>query len=279
MPTRLAIRIQECFDALTPSERNLATYILDNQHQVVALSAAELAREAGTSKSTTVRFFRALGYESFEAVRLQARHELNQRQPGGDIAPPAPAARAGTTEAFLVEEVTALSRTLEALNSETLRAAVERLAVAERVWVLALDDDAPLGPLAETMLLSVRGNVNLLADGHSALSTRLVSINPRDTLLVLAFGRRSAEAKFAIEQALSAGASMTVLTNLALATPLGGDLVIRAYARSAMPEGSLVAAVAVLQLLARRLAARLGARAASRKALIDGVRDAARNRS
>lgn len=278
MPTRLAIRIQECFDELTPSERNLASYILDNQHQVVALSAAELAREAGTSKSTTVRFFRALGYESFEAVRLQARHELNQRQPGGDVAPPAAPARAGTTEAFLVEEVTALSRTLEALNSDTLRSAVERLAAAERVWILALDDDAPLAPLAQHMLLSVRGNVNLVADGQSSLFTRLVSIGPRDVLFLVALGQRSPEAKFAVEQALGAGATMVVLTNLALASPIGSDLVIRASARSGMPDGSVVAAVGVMELLARRLAARLGARAANRKALIDGVRDAARHR-
>lgn len=278
MPTRLAIRIQECFDALTPSERALASYILENPNDVVGLSAAELARGAGTSKSTTVRFFRALGYESYEAVRLQARAELNQHQPGGLEGRRPTNVRAGSPEAFLAEELTALARTHESLNSETLRAAVERLAVADRVWLLALDDDAPLAPLAESMLLGVRDNVLLLADGRTSPITRLASVGPRDTLLVVALGQRPAEAKFAIEQARSAGASLVVLTNIALAGPLGADLVIRCHARSGMPDGSLTAAISTLQFLVRRLAERLGARAAGRRALIEGLRESARGR-
>lgn len=279
MPTRLAIRIQECLDALTPSERSLASYILENPHQVVGLSAAELAREAGTSKSTTVRFFRALGYESFEAVRLQARGELNQRQPGGvtEIAPAS--ARAGSPQAFLAEEMTALSRTHEGLNSETLRAVVDRLATAERIWVLALDDDAPLAPIAQHLLLSVRGNVNLVADGQTSMFTRLISVGPRETLVYISLGPRSSDAKFAVEQVLSAGANMVVITSLSQPGPMGSDLVIRCQSRSGMPDGSVTAAVSSIQLVARRLAERLGARATSRKALLDGVREAARGRS
>jgi hypothetical protein len=46
-----------------------------------------------------------------------------------------------------------------------------------------------------------------------------------------------------------------------------------------MPDGSVVAAVSMLQFIARRLGVRLGARAANRKALLDGVREAARHRN
>ena len=278
MRTRLAIRIQECLDTLTPSERTLAAYVLDNEHQIVGLSAAELAREAGTSKSTTVRFFRTLGYESFEAVRLQARRELNERQPGNGYAPSFNEAKAGSAQAFLVEETTALARTLEALSSDTLRATVGRLASAERIWVLAPDDDAPLGPLIQNALLAVRGNVDLLFDGQTSLFTRLVSVGPRDTLLYVSLGQRSVDAKFAVERALSSGAKMIVLTNVSLASPVGSDIIIRCHAQSGMPDGSLVAAVSVIQFVARRLAARLGPRAATRRALVAGVRESARGR-
>lgn len=278
MPTRLAIRIQERLDALTPSERALASYILENPNDIVGLSAAELSRASGTSKSTTVRFFRALGYESYEAVRLQARAELNQQQPGGLGGRLPENVRAGSPEAFLAEELTALARTLEGLNSETLRAAVERLALADRVWLLALDDDAPLAPLAESMLLSVRDNVHMLADGRTSPLARLASVGPKDTLLFITLGHRSAEARFAIEQVSSAGATLIVLTNIVLASPIGADLVIRCHARSGLPDGSLTAAVSTLQFMVRRLAERLGARAASRRALIENLRESARGR-
>lgn len=279
MQTRLAIRIEERLNGLTPSEHVIASYILSNPNQVVGLTAAELSRAAGTSKSTMVRFFRTLGYESFEAVRLQARAELNQYQPGGPDVRRTQGARAGSPEAFLAEESSALTRTLEGLNSETLRAVVERLATADRIWLLALDDDAPLGPLAESLLLSVREAVHVIADGRAPPLTRLASVGPRDTVFVITLGTRSAEAKFLIDQASSAGTSLVVLTGLSLPSPPNADLVLRCHARSGMPEGSLTAAVSTLQFVVRRLGERLGARAINRKALIDGLREMARSRS
>lgn len=276
MLTRLAIRIQEHLDALTPSERALASFILDNQHLVVGLSAAELAREAGTSKSTAVRFFRTLGYESFEAVRLQARGELNRLQPGGQWAgPPEIVPPAGSPAAFLSQEMASLARTLEGLSSEALRLATERLAGAERIWIGAFEEDAALGRLALGLLSPLRPGVDLIADGVTPIFNKLVSVGPRDTLLLVTLGKRADPARFAIEQAESAGCSLVVVTNLWQQAPLGSPVMMRCHAAPGASGGSATAAVSVLQLLARQLAARLGERATGRQALIASLREAA----
>lgn len=279
MPTRLAIRIQESLDTFTPSERTLASYILENQHLVVGLSAAELAREAGTSKSTTVRFFRTLGYESFEAVRLQARDELNRLQPGADAAVSSAGSRPGTAEAFLAEEMTALARTHEGLNSETTRAMVDRLAGAERIWIAAFGDDAPLAPLIYSQLSIMRSNVMLLADGATAIFPKLASMGPRDVLLVIMLGERLAETRFVVEQARAASCGVLVLTGLATAVPVGSDVVVRCHAQSSTPDGSVTAAVSVMHFVSRQLGARLGDRATTRKAMIESVKEAVRGRN
>lgn len=279
MPTRLAIRIQDSLDDLTPSERHLASYILENQHLVVGLSAAELAREAGTSKSTTVRFFRTLGYESFDAVRQQAREELNRLQPGADVAVSTAASLPGTAEAFLAGEMTAIARTHEGLNSETAKLVVDRLATAERIWIAAFGEDAPLAPLIDSQLSAVRPNVVLVADGATSIFPKLASLAPRDVLLVVALGERVAETRFAIEQAKAAGAGVVVITGLTTAAPIGSDIVLRCHANPDALGGSVTAAVSVLHFLARQLAARLGDRATSRRAMIETVKDAMRGRS
>ena len=279
MPTRLAIRIQESLDAFTPSERTLASYILENQHLVVGLRAAELAREAGTSKSTTVRFFRSLGYESFDAVRLQARDELNRLQPGAELTTNIAITRSGTPEAFLADEMTAIARTHEGLNSETAKKMVERLAVAERIWIGAFGEDAPLAPLAYSQLASVRSNVNLLSDGVTAIFPKLASMGPRDVLFVITLGDRSSETRFAMEQAKAAGSGLLVVTGLAMASPIGSDVVIRCHAHSSMPNGSITAAVSVIHLIARQLGLRLGDRSTARRAMIEGVKEGSRDRN
>ena len=279
MPTRLAIRIQESLDAFTPSERTLASYILENQHLVVGLSAAELAREAGTSKSTTVRFFRSLGYESFDAVRLQARDELNRLQPGAELTTNIAITRSGTPEAFLADEMTAIARTHEGLNSETAKKMVERLAVAERIWIGAFGEDAPLAPLAYSQLASVRSNVNLLSDGVTAIFPKLASMGPRDVLFAITLGDRNSETRFAMEQAKAAGSGLLVVTGLAMASPIGSDVVIRCHAHSSMPNGSITAAVSVIHLIARQLGLRLGDRSTARRAMIEGVKEGSRDRN
>jgi DNA-binding MurR/RpiR family transcriptional regulator len=279
MPTRLAIRIQESLDELTPSERTLASYILENQHLMVGLSAAELARQAGTSKSTTVRFFRTLGYESFEAVRLQARGELNRLQPGADLVANVARTSAGSPEAYLADEMTALARSHEGLSSETLKAMLDRLASADRVWVAAFGDDALVAPLVHGALSAVRNNVQLLSDGVTSTLNKLISMGPRDSLLLITLGERSADARFAVEQAKAAGATILVLANLSVSSPVGSDVVVRCHANSSLPEGSVVGAVSIMQFIARQLAVRLGTRAATRKALLEGIKEAARSRN
>lgn len=279
MPTRLAIRIQESLDDLTPSERTLAAYILENQHLMVGLSAAELAREAGTSKSTTVRFFRTLGYESFDAVRLQARGELNRLQPGADIVANVSRTRAGSPEAYLAEEMTALARSHEGLSSATVKAMLDKLAAADRVWVAAFGDDTLIAPLVHGALSAVRNNVHLLSDGVTSTLNKLISLGPRDSLLLITLGERSIDAKFAAEQAKAAGASILVLANLSVSSPVGSDVVVRCHANSSLPDGSVVGAVSIMQFIARQLAVRLGARAATRKALLEGIKEAARSRT
>ena len=61
MATRLALRIQEHFNELTPSEQKLASLLLDRPDEFLTFSATELAGLAGISKATAARLFQSLG--------------------------------------------------------------------------------------------------------------------------------------------------------------------------------------------------------------------------
>ncbi|MEQ9690297.1 MAG: hypothetical protein RLO48_11250 [Bauldia litoralis] len=91
MATRLALLIQDRFEALTPSEKKLAGLLLDRPDEILTFSATELAGFAGVSKATAARFFRTLGYADFNDVRLQAREERNRTGPVHQVPMPAEA--------------------------------------------------------------------------------------------------------------------------------------------------------------------------------------------
>jgi DNA-binding MurR/RpiR family transcriptional regulator len=272
MLTRLAIRIQECLDALTPGEKDLATFILENQHSVLGLSAAQLAREAGTSKSTATRFFRSLGYESFEAVRLQARRDLDQIRPGLMQAPPRPT-RVGSPEAFLLQEVANLSQTIEGLASDAMNAVVQGLAEAPAIWIVALGDERPLGGLAAHLFAIQRSNIRLVAEGGPQLYADLASLGPQDAVLFFTPTRRERVVAFIADQIRACGCTLFALADVGVSAPLGSRIVVRC--RGTVESGrSFTAAVSLVQLISAQLAVRLGARAGARRAMIEAVREA-----
>ncbi|VVT45080.1 Transcriptional regulator, RpiR family [Kosakonia radicincitans] len=64
-------RIRQHWDQLSSHEQRLADVLLAAPGQLAMNTATELAQSAGVSKATTTRFFRHLGYESYEAARRQ----------------------------------------------------------------------------------------------------------------------------------------------------------------------------------------------------------------
>ena len=73
--------IMAVYESLPPGERKLADTALARLSNLASYSATELAAEASVSKATAARFFRRIGYESFEQARRQARAEAHLASP------------------------------------------------------------------------------------------------------------------------------------------------------------------------------------------------------
>ncbi|MDO5302854.1 MAG: MurR/RpiR family transcriptional regulator [Clostridia bacterium] len=65
-------RIIEDYEMFSTQEKKVAKYVVDHYKEVLALSGGDLARNAGVSEATVVRFAKTLGYKGF----LQVRNEL-----------------------------------------------------------------------------------------------------------------------------------------------------------------------------------------------------------
>lgn len=57
-------------NALTPSEKGLAEYVIEHFSQISTMSGGALADACGVSKATLTRFVRRLGYESFRSFQI-----------------------------------------------------------------------------------------------------------------------------------------------------------------------------------------------------------------
>lgn len=71
---------------LTKGQARIADYIIKNQKRVLHMTSMEIAKEAGVSDASVIRFARAIGYEGFldmkEAIRKDIEEE--RRNLGGE---------------------------------------------------------------------------------------------------------------------------------------------------------------------------------------------------
>lgn len=69
-------RIEQNLNSLTTAERRVATWVLGNPHQVVALPLARIAAAAGVSEPSVVRFCRSVGSKGFSDFKVRVAQDL-----------------------------------------------------------------------------------------------------------------------------------------------------------------------------------------------------------
>lgn len=269
---RLIIRIQDQFATLSPNEKRLADYILQHEREIIGLSAAELSRAAEVSKSTTTRFFRTLGYESFDMVRQQAREELNRVPPGAAAAAARRRPPTHSPEAYLSREVANLTRTLEGLPSDSLRAIALLLAGAPTVWIAGLGADDVLARLAAQLLSPARPNVRMVCDTVTATEDQIASFQPKDALLLFTIAERTPQLDQIAEHAVLGELDIVQISDLRQPAVPRARFNIRCQTGFKDEPRGITGVVSLIGLIAERVAAQLDLRAHRRRALIASLR-------
>ena len=266
-------RILDLHDQFTASEKKLAKVVLECQDNLAGYSATELADRAGVSKATAVRFFRRLGYESYNEARVQARDGGEAGSPLSELLESgAPSALVGNLGAHLGQDLQNLTRTLEGLRSDTLNEAVTALAKAERVWVVGFRNSRTLAVYAHALLVQLKPDVRLVPSGGLSLAEEMVDVGPKDVVLAVGFRRRVQALLDALDVAREVGARSILLTDPTAVRSAGmADIVLRCYTRSASLFDSYVAPMSLLNHIFSRVVAVLGDAAVERMDRIERV--------
>ncbi|MEE2977481.1 MAG: MurR/RpiR family transcriptional regulator, partial [Pseudomonadota bacterium] len=90
--TDLRERIRAARPSLSPAERQVADWVLRQPGTVLSLPVAAIAREAGVSQPTVIRFCRSMGCHGLSDFKLR----LAQGNAARDAAPARDASPSGT---------------------------------------------------------------------------------------------------------------------------------------------------------------------------------------
>lgn len=257
--------IRSRYDDLSPSDRKLSDVIVAKKKDLVAYSATELAQLAGVSKTSAARYFKRLGYQSFNDFRAEVRARFSSESPLSNLE------RVTQMDdqhpgfsSHVAADTRNLTEMLERLNSRDMDKALALLKKARRIWVVGYRNGYATAFYAHALFSHAKADVTLINEAADKNAEILADMAQGDVLFAIDFRRRTRLLPKVVNVARDAGASVVLLTyaplsdlasqtNVVLTCPTQGLAIFDSY----------VAAMSIVNYLGTELVT--DARSTSRK--------------
>ena len=218
MQEPLDVRLAETYGALSATLRQAADYVIENPVAATSRSLRAVAQESGLSPAAFSRMARAVGYESFEALREEMRESLDRRMnrfsKRAELLCETHARGAGHFLETYTESCTANIRALgETLDPARLEAAVEALHEARRVVLVGALGSTGVVEHVAYMANFLSADWTLAARAGSSMGAALAGLGAGDAMLVVTKPPCATSSLRAAALAREQGAAVVVVTD------------------------------------------------------------------
>lgn len=204
-------RVAKLRDGLRPSEQRVAATVLADPNTVLHQSMAQLARSAGVSEPTVMRFCQAMGARGFQDFKLQLAQSL-----AGQLRYAQQAIRSDDSPGRLASKVidgaiASLSDLRNGLDEQALSQAVELLARSRRVECYGLGGAGIVASDAQFKLSRLGIPTVAYSDPHCHRVAASL-LGPGDAVLAVSNSGANRLLLASVDLALEAGADVVAVT-------------------------------------------------------------------
>jgi DNA-binding MurR/RpiR family transcriptional regulator len=209
-------RIAASLDRLSPKQKQLARFLLDNKYLVSFSSASHFGKSVGASAATVVRFAQSLGYAGFSELRSAIRKELPTYLTAAEriekrlAAPPSPG---DIPQQVFHTEISNIERTASSLDIAQLNAVLDAIVQARRILIVGCGlSAAPVWFLAHSLKV-IGFNVRKDIDGGLSLATEIAQLRPATLLVAIDLWRYTRSTVEGAYAARARGAQVVAITD------------------------------------------------------------------
>jgi DNA-binding MurR/RpiR family transcriptional regulator len=215
----VVIRIRALAPSLSPAERRVASLVLEDPSRASARTITELARAAGTSETTVIRFCKVLGLPGYPELRLRlaaesaresAREGDRGRVVGSDIGPEESMGQIVEKVAFA--DARAVEETARQLDVDVLEEVSEALADARRIELFGVGASAFVALDFQQKLHRIGRLAFAWVDTHAALASSAL-LGAGDVAVGISHTGTTGDTIEVLSQARGRGATTVALTN------------------------------------------------------------------
>lgn len=152
------------YPSLSPSERKVVDFVLQNVEDVIRMTLAEVAQRSAVSDATVVRVCRSLGFNSLLELKIALTRSVNDSPRlihddvrDGDSSPT-------IARKVLQTAIQAVQDTLQMLDDIAFEKAVDVLHTADRILIVGVGTSGPLATELYNRLIRMRINCHVHTD-------------------------------------------------------------------------------------------------------------------
>lgn len=212
--TALEKAIRKHYPALPESERRIADLILEFPGEVAAYTATELAKLSNGSKAAVTRLIQRLGYSNYDEARRAARDAQAWGSPVYLMhKTPEPSNFSARVQSHIEQDTQNIALTLQSLRPDVVRAIVEEICTAKRVFCLGWRNSYFLAGYLQWQIIQVRPDVVLLPSAGSTMAEDIASVDKNDMLICVGMRRRVPQMNTVMAAAHGNGAKILYVTD------------------------------------------------------------------
>ena len=172
---------------MTPKNKIIADYVMENPQQAVFMTTRQLASASGVSEATVVRFVRQLGFESYAVFIKQLRNHIDTGLTLMERSRITIKAKNGEQNAFtrlVAQEIENLSFLGKNMDMDEADKIITRLSEASRVLVIGSRLSYSLANYMGWTMTKVRQDITILK-GSDRTTIDWLAIAPENTVVVI----------------------------------------------------------------------------------------------
>ncbi|HIW33085.1 MAG TPA: MurR/RpiR family transcriptional regulator [Candidatus Paenibacillus intestinavium] len=210
----ILIKIREMRDSLTPVERMVGDYILENTEEIPHLSIKELAQSSKTSDASVLRFCKTMGYSGYRNFIVSISASLGSRdedpkaqytdiQPGDDLST--------IISNISLNNCKSIEDTMSVIDRKEIARAVELLCHSKRIVFFGAGASGLICKDGEQKFTRINKMCHAYTDSHSQL-TAATLLEKDDVAIFISNSGVTVEIIDALEIALKNKAKCIAIT-------------------------------------------------------------------
>ncbi|WP_243354915.1 MurR/RpiR family transcriptional regulator [Bacillus litorisediminis] len=203
--------LNEMLPQLPPSEKKIASYILEHPQEALSLTASELGKRSATSSAAVIRLCKSLELKGLQDLKLRIAGDLQKKKTEGvrDIEP-------NESPISIIEKMTnnsiqTIGETAELLSIDELTKAVEILKKARTIHFFGLGASHIIAQDAQQKFLRINKFATAFTDMH-LVATLIANAHEDDVIVGISFSGQTFEVAKILELANRKGVNTISLT-------------------------------------------------------------------